>query len=155
MLMTQNKNNVTFEIVIEDERWKGLFSAYNTVLNTITTHHDIPKTELSIMLSNNNHIQKLNKEYRGKDRPTNVLSFPSDEEDYLGDLIFAYETVDEESIEQSKPFDAHFTHLLVHGVLHLLGYDHMNDQEAEEMEALEIQILADLNIKNPYEIAKN
>ena len=107
--------------------------------------------EVSVVLADNNFVQDLNKNYRDKDKPTNVLSFPQDEEMLLGDIIVAYETVADECITQEKSFHDHFMHLITHGTLHLMGYDHIKDNEAEEMEALEIKILGELGIKNPYE----
>ena len=108
-------------------------------------------SELSVVLADDAFIQDLNKTYRSKDKPTNVLSFPQDEDFSLGDIILAYETIKREADEQHKSFEAHLTHLCIHGTLHLLGFDHISDKEAEEMEALEIRILAGLNIENPYE----
>lgn len=108
--------------------------------------------EVSIVLTDDHHIQQLNSDYRDKDKPTNVLSFPQDEDTMLGDIIIALETIQREAEEQNKSFDNHLKHMLVHSVLHLLGYDHMTPEEAKEMETLEIEILAALNIKNPYEI---
>lgn len=115
--------------------------------------------EVSLVLCNDDFIQDLNKNYREKDKPTNVLSFPNTEyEDLeqpnfisLGDIIVAYETTKKEAISQEKPLQEHYTHLLVHGTLHLLHYDHETDSEAEEMETLEIEILSGMGIKNPYE----
>lgn len=112
-------------------------------------------TEISIVLADNAFVQNLNKTYRGKDKPTNVLSFPQDPEGdsrmtNLGDVVLAYETVKKEADSQKKPFENHVTHLLVHGILHLLAYDHEDDAEAEEMESLEIRVLESLGIKNPY-----
>lgn len=105
--------------------------------------------------------QQLNLQYREKDKPTNVLSFPSDIPEEilpmldafpLGDLVICIPVVLQEAIEQKKTAQEHFAHLLVHGVLHLLGYDHeTSDEEAEEMEGLEVEILAKLNIDNPYQ----
>lgn len=109
--------------------------------------------EVSIVLTDDAHIQALNRDYRGKDKPTNVLSFPQDEPSLLGDVIIAYETIAREAEEQNKSFSDHFTHMLVHGTLHLLGYDHEAEAEAEEMEALEVAILSDIGVKNPYEAA--
>lgn len=108
-------------------------------------------TEVSIVLSDDDFIQSLNKQWRGKDKPTNVLSFPQDEPQLLGDVIVAFGTVKREAEEQGKPFESHVRHLIVHGILHLLGHDHENDEEAEEMESLEIEILHALGVKNPYE----
>lgn len=104
---------------------------------------------------------QLNLQYREKDKPTNVLSFPSDIPEEvlpmldalpLGDLVICIPVVLQEALEQKKTAQNHFAHLLVHGVLHLLGYDHeTSDEDAEEMEGLEIEILAKLNIANPYQ----
>ena len=118
---------------------------------------DKPYT-LSVKFSDNHTVQQLNKKFRGKDKPTNVLSFPNDEEipgvesdtTYIGDIILAKETVEAEAGEQSKSFESHLAHLLIHGILHLYGFDHMEDEEAEEMEALEVRILGGINIANPY-----
>ncbi|WP_419903075.1 rRNA maturation RNase YbeY [Kiloniella sp.] len=124
----------------------------------------ISETELSVVLSNDADVQKLNFEYRGKDKPTNVLSFstlddPSEEKLAhqrgvlsLGDIVLSRETLIREAKEQSKRLEDHFTHLLVHGVLHLLGYDHLSDDEALEMESLEVEILSRLGVENPYEL---
>lgn len=115
--------------------------------------------ELSVVLCDDDFIRTLNREYRGKDKPTNVLSFPQIEfregEGFgdpvpFGDLILAYETIIREAEEQKKSFSSHFTHLIIHGTLHLLGYDHETEGEAEEMESLEIAILEQMGIENPY-----
>jgi len=107
---------------------------------------------LSVVLAHDDFVQDLNKRYRGQDKPTNVLSFPQNDEmmDNLGDIIFALETVQREAAAQDKKFKDHVAHLAVHGTLHLLGYDHERDEDAEHMESLEIQILEGLNISNPY-----
>ena len=105
-------------------------------------------------------IQILNRDYRNKDKPTNVLSFPmfnamseispQSGEIPLGDIFIAFETIKREATEQGKPLADHFTHMLVHGFLHLLGFDHITDAEAAVMESLEIKILKGLSIPNPY-----
>lgn len=106
--------------------------------------------EISILLADDPFIQDLNKTYRGQDKPTNVLSFPQDEPYHLGDVILAYETLAREASEQDKKFEDHLAHLSVHGTLHLLGFDHETPEEAEEMEALEINVLTALGVDNPY-----
>lgn len=107
--------------------------------------------EFTVKFMNDAEIQVLNKDYRGKDKPTNVLSFWTEDDDiYLGDIAISTETILRECEEQEKTPHDHMIHMLVHGFLHLLGYDHEDDGEAEEMEALEVDILKDLGIKNPY-----
>ncbi|AFJ02938.1 metal-dependent hydrolase [Methylophaga frappieri] len=111
--------------------------------------------ELCIRIVDVAESQQLNHQYRQKDYPTNVLSFPFDapialEPRLLGDLVMCAPVVKKEASEQGKPEQHHWAHLTIHGCLHLLGYDHLNDEEAEEMEALEIQILQTLDIANPY-----
>ena len=107
--------------------------------------------ELSVVLSDDAQVQTLNREYRGKDKPTNVLSFPMPPESGLmGDVIFALETLQREADMQEKSFEDHFTHLLIHGLMHLQGFDHQTEPEAQDMEAREIRALARLSIDNPY-----
>jgi len=114
--------------------------------------------QLSILLTSDERVRKLNAEFRGKDKPTNVLSFPAGDEDfavpagpvYLGDIAIALETVQREADAAGKPIGHHLAHLAVHGFLHLLGYDHLEDSEALEMEGLEREILAGLDIPDPY-----
>lgn len=112
---------------------------------------DFSEREVSVVLTNDREIQNLNKTFRHKDNPTNVLSFPSEEEGELGDIILAYETIMREAEEAGVSPRHHTIHLIIHGFLHLLGYDHEKENEAQRMEAMEIQILKDLNIANPYE----
>jgi len=113
--------------------------------------------EVSVLLTDDAAVQILNRDWRGKDKPTNVLSFPAGDDDMppgapvlLGDIAVAFETTSREALEQNKPFADHFSHLLVHGMLHLLGFDHETEQDADEMEPLEIEALAGLGIDNPY-----
>lgn len=113
--------------------------------------------ELTIRIVDNSESQSLNHQYRGKDKPTNVLSFPFEvpegiELDLLGDLVICAPVVKAEASEQEKPIIAHWAHMVVHGCLHLLGFDHITEEEALEMETLEIDILAKLGFNNPYTI---
>ena len=118
----------------------------------IVAELDAPKLgELSIALVDDADIQALNRDYRHKDKATNVLSFPQ-EGPLLGDIVLALETVQREAAEKSISLEHHVSHLIIHGFLHLQGYDHETDETAREMEALEIAALAALNIDNPYEI---
>jgi probable rRNA maturation factor len=121
--------------------------------------------EISVMLTDDEHVRTLNAKWLGKDKPTNVLSFPmADELDLaranvsgrellLGDIILAHGVCETEAAEKGVPFEEHATHLLVHGTLHLLGYDHHGDDEASDMEAREVRALARLGIASPYEVA--
>ncbi len=115
----------------------------------------------TLRLSDDVEIKQLNKDFRGKDKPTNVLSFPAGDEmpgmemiemseKYIGDVIVSVETLEREAREQNKTVHDHFVHLFIHSVLHLLGYDHIIEEEAEVMEGLEIDILKTLGINNPY-----
>lgn len=107
------------------------------------------QAEVSVVLADDNFVQSLNKQYRHKDKPTNVLSFEN-EGLMAGDIVVAYETTLRESKEKGIPFRAHLAHLLTHGILHLQGYDHMTDKQAEKMEKLEIKLLQKLGYENPY-----
>ncbi|MGM4979734.1 MULTISPECIES: rRNA maturation RNase YbeY [Rhizobium] len=113
--------------------------------------------ELSLVFTDDASIREINAEWRSQDKATNVLSFPAfplqpggKPGPMLGDIIIARETVEREAIDLEKSFDDHLTHLMVHGFLHLFGYDHMNNSEAERMEGLETRILAELGLSDPY-----
>jgi probable rRNA maturation factor len=115
-------------------------------------------SELSVVFTDDAAIRALNASWRGKDKATNVLSFPaaaltpgSAPEPLLGDIVIARETVEREATLEAKPFEHHLTHLIVHGFLHLLGYDHEGPEEAEAMEGLERRVLARLAIPDPYD----
>ncbi len=114
------------------------------------------QAELTIRLVDEQESQALNRDYRGKDAPTNVLSFPADlppelELPLLGALVISRHVVEREAHEQGKAVSDHWAHMVIHGTLHLLGFDHIDDDEAEEMESLETALLKQLNINNPYE----
>ena len=155
------------DISVQDERWAVAIPEVETLTRTAITKvleqsaYSRQSLEVSIVLANDAFVQDLNKTYRHKDKPTNVLSFPQTDADdvseqllpviSLGDIIIAYETILKESEEQSKTITDHYTHMLVHGGLHLLHYDHQIESEAQIMEALEAEILNTMDIKNPYE----
>jgi probable rRNA maturation factor len=125
---------------------------------------DWAQAQASLLLADNTTMQRLNAQYRGQDKPTNVLSFPQYDAHtdwaglpknlpiLLGDIVLAAPYVPDEAQADAKNLAHHSTHLLVHGLLHLLGYDHENDTDAETMIALEVACLAQLNINNPYEV---
>jgi probable rRNA maturation factor len=124
----------------------------NAALVTRTEHEE---PELTIRIVDEAESQELNFEYRGKDKPTNVLSFPFEAPAHvpiplLGDLVVCKQVVEREAIEQGKTLTAHWAHMIVHGCLHLLGYDHIEDEEAEEMEGIERVVMADLGFEDPY-----
>jgi probable rRNA maturation factor len=111
--------------------------------------------ELTIRIVDEEESQRLNHYYRGKDKPTNVLSFPYEQAPglhvpLLGDLVICAPVVSHEAAQQQKPIEAHWAHMILHGVLHLLGYDHIQTEEAEKMEKLEVTLLAKLGYANPY-----
>ena len=117
------------------------------------------RVEVSVVLSDDDRVHELNRDYRGIDRATNVLSFatlegerraPTDAPMLLGDIIVAFETVDGEAKQESKTLEAHLAHMVVHGMLHLMGYDHETDSDADEMESLEIRALEGLGVADPY-----
>lgn len=142
----------------DDSEWLAERAALAAL--AVTYDEDEGPAELSVVLADDALVHRLNREYRGKDKPTNVLSFALTEAEepelgedaplMLGDVILAWETVVREAAEQGKTPADHMVHLVVHGVLHLLGYDHETDDEAEEMEDLEVQVLATLGIADPY-----
>ncbi len=162
------------DIIIAEKLWKNDLNISKKIKSLIKKI--IPQTslaelktaiEISILLTNDTQIQELNKNYRHKNKPTNVLSFPlldskkikngdlkklNLSSDYLalGDIAISYQTVLKESDEQNKTFENHLTHLIIHSLLHLIGFDHEQERMAKIMEDLEVKILKTLQIKNPY-----
>lgn len=159
--------NHTIDIAVQDSQWDQVSAlselTENVILRTLAAAKMPDKVqgkslEISVVFANDAVIQTLNREYRYKDYPTNILSFafldakenPENVAMALGDLILAFETIAREAGEEKKLLKDHITHLLVHGTLHLLGYDHETNDDASLMETTEIRILQGLNIQNPY-----
>ena len=147
-----------FDVSVRAKQW-GVYKTYITdvtpgIIHKILTLLERPiVNELSIALVNDKEIQFLNKKFRDKNKATNVLSFPSNgPAPILGEIILSYETLKKEAEELLIPFKHHLIHMLVHGFLHLQGFDHQTDEDAATMEKLEVQVLSDLNIDNPYKI---
>jgi probable rRNA maturation factor len=164
--------NVTVEIAQESDEWdnapfieENLFSEITSiVLSRYPNFLNVKEFELSILLTGAKQMQSLNGEFRNKDKATNVLSFPDIKIDwrkivefipdsdymYLGDIAFGYEVIALEAKNKFISFQDHFKHLLIHAILHLVGYDHIEDEDAQAMESIEIQILESIGIKSPY-----
>ena len=172
------KTKVNLEVILEDDRWQDSVDfdaikvaeeikdlAFLYVAKEV--EHEVlalaKELNVNVCLSGDEEVRKLNREFRGKDAPTNVLSFANiDEEEFwdglesgeeirdLGDIILAFETLEKEAREKGISLYAHYVHLLVHDFLHLLGFDHVEDEDAEVMEELEIEILREFSIENPY-----
>ncbi|KXF79059.1 rRNA maturation RNase YbeY [Paramesorhizobium deserti] len=157
---------IDIDILIETEGWPDEAALRQLAERAVAAAwqalgHGEAETELSIVFTDDASIRELNAGWRGKDKPTNVLSFPAfpvkagqRPGPMLGDIVIARETVEREAALEMKPFDHHLTHLVVHGFLHLLGYDHEDDEEAEEMEGWERRILQALAIPDPYAVSQ-
>lgn len=143
--------NITDDVIAASE---GLHRVAQTaVLQSVETAQLVVQSgaELSILLSGDTMIRDLNREWRGKDQATNVLSFPGDPQGVLiGDIAISLETTKREADLENRAFTDHFSHLVVHGFLHLFGYDHEEEEEALKMESLETRILSELGIADPY-----
>lgn len=165
---------INFFLTKDDKRWheflpnvrgliqKTLCAVCDRVWNDVWFLQEGKRFSINLCLSNDAKVHALNREFRGIDKPTNVLSFANYEAETfedeletdaveLGDVIIALETLQREAQEQKISLEAHFMHLWTHGILHLLGYDHIEQADAEIMEAREVQILADLGVENPYQ----
>ncbi len=159
-------SGIAFEPIIEESRWgfveddpdcTDFLARISRAI--IAEHGKLPQSvQASVLFANDTRIQDLNRNFREIDKPTNVLSFESGESEpdpdsgklYIGDIAISYETVQREADEAGISLSDHLAHMVVHGTLHLCGFDHLNDDEAEQMETLEIKILETLGISDPY-----
>jgi len=143
----------TIDIIVASQAWtkrlRGAKAVCRRAALAALGKHRKP-VEISVLLTTDSAIRKLNALYRGKDKPTNVLSFPAGDSLMLGDIAVAYGVTAREAKAEDKTLRAHLSHLVVHGVLHLLGYDHEDEKDALTMERRERKILADLGIADPY-----
>ncbi|WP_209505391.1 MULTISPECIES: rRNA maturation RNase YbeY [unclassified Ruegeria] len=164
---------MTLDLIFEDERWQDLEVLSQKSIDAVLAHCGLApeQCEVSILACNDARISELNAEFRGKPTPTNVLSWPAEDlapdepgqtprlpepdftgEIVLGDIAISYDTCVREAAEANKAMNDHVTHLLVHGTLHLLGYDHIRDPDATLMEGIEVKILGKLGIDDPYKV---
>ncbi|MDR2780942.1 MAG: rRNA maturation RNase YbeY [Holosporaceae bacterium] len=155
---------MNLEISIEYDKWDAIL-ADSVIVNECVkvvfdevnlTNYDDDKVEICFLFTCDEEIRLLNRTYRAVDKPTNVLSFPADllseDKEYyiLGSIALAFETIEREAKDQGKAFQDHLKHLIVHGVLHLLRYDHVDEFEAEQMESIEVKVLQRIGVRNPY-----
>ncbi|MFO1242577.1 MAG: rRNA maturation RNase YbeY [Rickettsiales bacterium] len=170
-MSSTEKDIVDLTLVLHDARWRKLIpdteqyarAVILTTLESIKSRVPSPKKdrspEIACLFTNDAEIRILNRQFRGKDGATNVLSFaadrnapaPDEQPVIIGDLILSIDTIEREANDQGKSFRNHTSHMLVHGVLHLFDYDHQHDAEAEDMERLEREILKKLDISDPYD----
>lgn len=155
--------NLFVDIVRDGGDWDQVAGAEDLVraaAGAVIEELPLADAEVCVALSNDTQVAELNGSYRNKPAPTNVLSFPAasmlpieGEPRFLGDIVLALETLQREAADLGIPLEHHLQHLVVHGLLHLLGYDHQSEDEAQEMESLEIRVLARLGIPDPYAAA--
>jgi probable rRNA maturation factor len=154
--------SATIDIAVEYPRWQRMRGAEDSIRGAIeATLADCGAegAEVGVLLTDDARVRELNRTWRGKDAATNVLSFPApkmgdERSHFLGDIVFALETIEHEATDESKPVSHHVAHLAVHGTLHLLGFDHESDEDAEVMEHRERRILNRLGIPDPYAPAR-
>lgn len=158
IVMPQNNLDFPVDIRVGEGPWETRIPQFEALVHSAlkATASATRTGACDVLLSDDDEIRALNRAWRGKDKPTDVLSFPADmpqipgEDPFLGDIAISLTTMVSDAEAMNKPVEAHFFHLLVHGYLHLLGHDHQNDDDAEQMEALEIAILDSHGYANPY-----
>ncbi len=156
------QDNCELELRVDADGWKQIHNLAETINNSFNAALEsvsIACKEISatIVLSDESAVALLNRQWRGKEKSTNILSFPAPKDEksetgrrYLGDIILAYEVVNKEALQQGKALETHLCHLVIHGALHLLGYDHLNDKQACIMEDLERTAMKTLGLADPY-----
>lgn len=147
---------ISFDLIVEDDSWSALGdldALCHKAFDAAQSVAPVDAGSIALLLADDGALHQLNRDFRGKDKPTDVLSFPSLPMDrpFLGDIAVAWGVSATDAEIQGKKLADHLVHLLIHGYLHLLGFDHETDEEASEMEALEIKALATLGIANPYQ----
>ncbi|MET0545046.1 MAG: rRNA maturation RNase YbeY [Caulobacterales bacterium] len=156
-------SRLSLDAIIDDPRWTEALGDPEAVARKIVAaclqsdpNWSRSAASLSVLFADDAQLRDLNGQFRAQDKPTNVLSFPSlSPDEGLGDIAIAFETTAREAVEQGKSFQHHAMHLIAHGVLHLLGYDHQDDSEAEVMEDLERGILARFGVSDPYAVSQS
>ena len=145
---------ISIDLTISDDNWRALDELSGLIDRALGAAEAVAETpgEVSILLTDNDAMQALNAQFRDKDKPTDVLSFPAHEMDapFLGDIAVGYEISAKDAAESGKTLPDHLAHLIIHGYFHLVGYDHMDEKEAEEMEDLERRALASIGVADPY-----
>lgn len=153
------KNKLDISFHVHNDLWKTRLRPYTKTVQMVLENalldtklkNEKSVFEIAVVLADDAFVKDLNSQYRGKNKPTNVLSFPaSPQTTELGDIVLALETIEKEAKEQKKTFRNHTIHLLTHGFLHLIGYDHMDKKQAGIMEKIEIKALKKLGVSNPY-----
>ncbi len=148
-------SGLVVDIAVQDDSWQHVFTDISkekctAMLVDTVTHEGYDAISIAVLLSDDETIADLNKTHRDKDGPTDVLSFPDDDDECLGDIALAYGVVSRQAEEMGISIIDHVLHLMVHGTLHLCGHDHLDPEEAEVMEGIEIDILAKHGVDNPY-----
>ena len=155
-----NDHGITVDACAEGGLWQALLTAefqsrMITIIGAAMAHEGHADIEIAIRFTTAEELATLNETHRQKTGPTDVLSFPADDDDFLGDIALAYEVMESQAKEMGISLADHCLHLLLHGVLHLSGHDHIDDDEAAVMEGIEIQILGQFGIANPYDSLAN
>ena len=151
----QTDSGHQLEHVIHDERWMNIFSSElvrlcSELVDALSDRLDRQVLNISVCWTDDAEMARHNSQFRQKPAPTNILSFPSGTEPEIGDLVISFDTVMHEAGQMDIPVEHHIAHLVVHGILHLLGYDHIDDEDAHQMESLETELLAAFDIADPY-----